>query len=220
MGPGWILEKVISGGQTAQAVVQSGRRMGSPHLRPVVSRIWPIAKGEKYTQFGQTVTVDSPRAVVVELRGGATILDEDDLQYLLRRRWNVRPHRRTAYVVYHGRQEAARLHRLLLGAGDKRLRLPEVDHRNGAGWDNRRKNLRLANGRNGQNMRIRQGKRGSQYKGVTFDAKKQLYRARIMVNRRSIGLGRFKNEVAAACAYDMAAREHFGEYAVLNFGDN
>lgn len=90
-----------------------------------------------------------------------------------------------------------------------------IDHINGDPADNRRENLRPCTRKeNSRNTAPRGGR--SRFKGVTFDPRKRLFRARIGVNRRRIGLGRFKNEVDAAKAYDRAAIKHFGEFARTN----
>jgi len=43
------------------------------------------------------------------------------------------------------------------------------------------------------------------------------WRTRILVNGKRLYLGSFKNEIAAAKAYDEAAKRYHGEYAALNF---
>lgn len=187
--------------------------MGSPHTKPRVFEVIPVATGTVIIQFNQSVTVDS-KAVLATIHGGKVIVDLGDLNILLIRRWNIRPHRKTAYVSYSGRTENLRLHNLLLPPRSGLV----CDHINRAGWDNRRSNLRLTDAcGQARNQGARRNKLFSAYKGVTFDATKQLFRARIMVNRKAIGLGRYKREEDAAKAYDAAARRHFGEFAVLNF---
>ena len=54
------------------------------------------------------------------------------------------------------------------------------------------------------------------YKGVTFEKKKKLYRARITLNGKTMSLGRRKKAVDAANLYDVAAMVLFKEYAVTN----
>jgi len=92
-----------------------------------------------------------------------------------------------------------------------------VDHINGDGLDNRRANLRLATP--SQNNCNKPGfNKSSKYKGVSrTDLKKKQWRAVIHYNNEMIHLGRFCNEVAAAKAYDKAAKKYHGEFAYLNF---
>lgn len=93
---------------------------------------------------------------------------------------------------------------------------PLVDHANGNGLDNRRANLRPATpAQNLANARPRGG--ASSFKGVTWRADRRQWRARITASGRRHQLGYFKTEVAAALAYDVAARTMFGEFARTNF---
>jgi hypothetical protein len=92
-----------------------------------------------------------------------------------------------------------------------------VDHINNWGHDNRKCNLRETNPttNNRNRRRVDAGLNGtSQYKGVYWVNKK--WRARIVVDGQHIQLGGFDDEVSAACAYNLAAIEHFGEFARLN----
>lgn len=184
--------------------------MGSRHLRPVVLSVRYPRIGEPIYQFGQCVKPDSVPALVT-IYGGFTLVDIPNLHLLFKRRWNIKPHRRTAYVIYNGRSENTRLHTLLTG-------LMAPDHINGCGWDNRLSNIRAANtlGQS-RNHGPSRGKLHSHYKGISYDPKKDLYRARIMVSGRPIGLGRFKSEMGAADAYDEAARRYHGDFARTNF---
>ena len=62
---------------------------------------------------------------------------------------------------------------------------------------------------------FRKGKGTSQYKGVM--KRKNRWRARIRLEGKDINLGQFGTEVEAAKAYDTAARQHLGQFALLNF---
>ena len=94
----------------------------------------------------------------------------------------------------------------------------EVDHINRDKLDNRRSNLRLVtHTQNCVNASLRVTNT-SGFKGVNFYRGKY-WRAYIRVNYRHISLGFFPTAEAAARAYDEAAREHFGEFAFLNFPD-
>lgn len=57
----------------------------------------------------------------------------------------------------------------------------------------------------------------SRFTGVSWDYTHSRWEANIQVKGKRIRLGRFRNELDAAIAYDIAAREHHGERARLNF---
>lgn len=109
-----------------------------------------------------------------------------------------------------------KLHRILTNAGPGRL----VDHANHDKLDNRRGNLRVCSDVESLRNRAKVkpgGKAASKYKGVSFYPV-QGWAARITVEGRRIWLGAFgADEKAAARAYDNAARQHHGEFALLNF---
>ncbi|MHC4207804.1 MAG: HNH endonuclease, partial [Planctomycetota bacterium] len=91
-----------------------------------------------------------------------------------------------------------------------------VDHINGNGLDNRRANLRLATvAQNAWNSKKRNPRSG--YKGVWFAADKGLWRAAIVCHGRRIHIGYFTDKIAAARAYDAAARKYYKEFARPNF---
>jgi len=92
----------------------------------------------------------------------------------------------------------------------------EIDHINGNPLDNRDNNLRLCtSAQNHMNQRPRGG--SSQFKGVTWHKRNKKWQAEIQHNGKSYWLSAFADETDAARAYDKAAREHFGEFARLNF---
>ena len=94
----------------------------------------------------------------------------------------------------------------------------EGDHKNGDSLDNRRENVRKATRMtNMRNSRMRKDVT-SGYKGVSrCDSIKNPWRATIMVNQKSMHLGCFPSAWDAACAYDEAAIQIFGEFAHPNF---
>lgn len=91
-----------------------------------------------------------------------------------------------------------------------------IDHANGDRADNRLSNLRLATvTENLRNTATRKDNR-SGFKGVSWHKSHQLWRAVIAVNGKQKYLGRYKTREEAAAAYDMAARQHYGEFARTN----
>jgi hypothetical protein len=92
-----------------------------------------------------------------------------------------------------------------------------IDHINGAPWDNRRANLRLAD--HAQNMRNRKlGKNNkSGFVGVSYSESRRGWIAKININGRKVWLGTFDDASTAAMARDAAARIHYGAFGSFNF---
>lgn len=87
-----------------------------------------------------------------------------------------------------------------------------IDHRNRVRTDNRIDNLReCTRQQNNQNHPPRYGRK---FKGVNKVSDQ--YRAVIFTNGQQIPLGSFDTEEEAAMAYNVAALNHFGEFAFLN----
>ena len=102
---------------------------------------------------------------------------------------------------------------------------PETDHIDGDGLNNRRVNLRPASTRNNQrNMHFSKNQKLGGFKGVAWRTRDRGWRAQIRIPdetgvSKQLWLGMFNDPVDAARAYDAAAREHFVEFAALNFPD-
>jgi len=91
-----------------------------------------------------------------------------------------------------------------------------IDHRNRIRFDNRFKNLRPSNNvANALNSKLRIG--SSQYRGVSWCKRDDVWISQIGFDGRRIRLGNFKSEIDAAKAYDNAAVEYHGEHAMFNF---
>lgn len=91
-----------------------------------------------------------------------------------------------------------------------------VDHIDRNPLNNDISNLRLANPTESQQNRNSKKGSTSKYKGVSIRDRKSPYRASICVNKKRISIGSFLLEIDAAKAYNKAAIEYFGEFAVLN----
>jgi hypothetical protein len=95
-----------------------------------------------------------------------------------------------------------------------------VDHADNNPLNNHKNNLRLATrSQNSWNQKKTSHIRTSKYKGVLFSAtrdKPSRWCARICKDKVSRHLGYFMTEQEAARAYNKAAQELFGEFALLN----
>lgn len=92
-----------------------------------------------------------------------------------------------------------------------------VDHINGNRLDNRRQNLRFCNYNQNTKNRKKQLGFSSIYKGVSWFKRDKCWTAHITYNYKNFNLGYFYNELHAAMAYDIAARDLFKDFAKLNF---
>ena len=165
-------------------------------------------------------------------QGRFAIVDPADYESLSRHKWRLCK-TKGKNVLYaergirrsDGKYSRILMHRevLSLSLGDvskgELIRPPEgcvIDHVNGSGLDNRRANLRFATvAQNAWNANRRSGRSG--YKGVWLAKDKGLWRASIVYCGRRKHLGYFRDKRDAAKAYDQAARQYHGEFAVLNF---
>jgi hypothetical protein len=138
--------------------------------------------------------------------GKFALIDAADAEKVLARRWRVsRESNGVGVSVVSGHTSALKLHRLLMPEAD------QIDHVNGDTFDNRRENLRAADySQNRRNTRKR-ANLSSRYKGVTRSG------MRWKCSVSNVYLGTFEDEIEAAKTYDAYAREHFGEFACLNF---
>lgn len=152
-------------------------------------------------------------------RGLEAIVDDEDFCRVAARTWQAKPAlskngRQLGWYVQ--RRDAGKtvyLHRFVLSAATGFL----VDHINGDGLDNRRSNLRICS--RAQNRANSVGRIGvSGYRGV-HRTKNERWYARIEIDGRARSVGVFDDPKDAARAYDAAALELFGAFAVLNFPD-
>jgi len=160
-------------------------------------------------------------------RGMVTQVDDADFDWLNQWKWNAQRSKRTWHAERKdsssGKERTVLMHRLILNA---RAGM-QVDHRDGDGLNNQRFNLREATQtQNARNQTRKMVGATSKYKGVHWHKNHNRWSACIAIgpdwiaSRRGlkqVTLGDFSTEEAAARAYDAAAKEHFGEFAHLNF---
>jgi hypothetical protein len=116
----------------------------------------------------------------------------------------------TRTINVDGVRTSLALHRFILGGNS-----PRIDHRNGNGLDNRRRNLRPCSvPQNGYNRKYQ--KHSSRFKGVSWNKNARKWFVSIMVNKRRIFLGYFVDELEAAKAYDAEALKHHKSFAKTN----
>ena len=147
-------------------------------------------------------------------RGKIALINDEDYALVGHLKWYADPQRDNfaAARVTTDRKKVF-MHRVILATPDGM----HTDHINGNTLDNRRGNLRIVTAV--QNSWNRKPRKGHKYRGVMADprSEKNPWRARIAVDGRHINLGSHPTEIAAAMAWDKAAREYHGEYARLNF---
>lgn len=156
-------------------------------------------------------------------QGQVAIVDADDFERVNALKWYAH-WIKTNKAWYAQRKEwtpegqrTVFLHRFIMGDPLGFL----VDHLDGNTLDCRKNNLRQAT--KGQNCRNRgkQSNNTSGYKGVSrFPESMRLRKpwlTHIEVGGKRINVGTFSDPLEAAYAYDRSAREHFGEFARLNF---
>lgn len=147
-------------------------------------------------------------------RGYSAIVDDEDYQRFGHLRWGAQVARLNPLLVYATRKVKHSilccLHREIMGAKPGVM----VDHRDGDGLNNRRRNLRFCtNSQNLQNQRLN-ARNTSGFKGVSKGNRK--WRAQIRFSGKTIFLGAFKYRIDAARCYDKWARRYFGEFAMTN----
>lgn len=152
------------------------------------------------------VTPKGSRAIPVGANGMYALVDEDDYDFLAKYNWT---HDGYGYAK---NRELGYMHRYILSTPDGKY----TDHMNHDTLDNRKINLRVCSLL--ENQRNKRPKNGtSKYKGVSWDKTRKKWVVGIRTNNKSLTIGSYDSEIEAAKAYDKAAKEHFGEFAYLNF---
>ena len=157
---------------------------------------------------------DSAIRFIPLTKGKFAIVDADDYKWLVKYRWYCVIVQKSAYAYRNVGNKTTGMHRIIMKPPPGMF----VDHIDGNGLNNTRKNLRICTP--GQNNCNSKGCcKTSKYKGVCRPKRSRKWFVQIRYGRKNIRVGRFDSEIAAAEAYDRKARELFGEFAYLNFPD-
>ena len=140
------------------------------------------------------------------------MIEIDDCDYwVMKHKWHIAA---GGYAMSRYKSEVIYLHLLIA----KVMCLTGlIDHIDRNKLNCKRENLRSATiAQNVSNQKLHSNNTTG-YKGVSFDSKRQKWRACIMLNRRTNHIGYFYDEITAAKAYDLEARKLHGVFASLNF---
>lgn len=149
-------------------------------------------------------------------------LDDKDYPLIKKYTWHVMLDKGTFYarcnIWVRGKQKSPKMHRVIMGLMNRER--PHIDHVNGNGLDNRRRNLRIATiSQNSVNVGlIASNKTG--YKGVyLYKSPHQnagKYTATTRCKGKAIHGGYFNTAIEAAVRYNELALKYHKEFSFLN----
>lgn len=112
-----------------------------------------------------------------------------------------------------GELKQKKLHRIVMKASIDEF----IDHIDRNTLNNCKGNLRSATpSQNSGNRKSNNNQVNSKYKGVGWSKQRKRWYARLGGDGPDRWLGQFSTEIEAAIAYNKAAKEYFGDFALLN----
>lgn len=149
---------------------------------------------------------------------GIVLVDDEDYEWLSKLgNWYLTAGRYAGIFI---NSESFSMHRLIMEKhyGESKL---DVDHKDRSPLNNQKNNLRYCT--MSQNLgncekRTRKGGTHSKFKGVGRNKKKWM--AEVKYEGKRFRLGNFDTERECAIAYNLKAKELFGDFALLNIIDN
>jgi len=161
----------------------------------------------------------------IPLKTASVIIDDDDFDKVKDYEWYLNPngYAITWYVIKKSNKKQSTktisMHRIIMGLKtvDGRRAKVFIDHINGNKLDNRKSNLRECT--ISDNLANQPSRRASGHKGIDVRKCKNgtlRYLALISKNGKHYSLGTYNTEEEAALAYNIKAKELYGEFAYLN----
>lgn len=151
-------------------------------------------------------------------KGLFAIVDNEDFEHLTRWKWRAQRARAGSNKFYavrggptvNGKRTVIWMHNEIM---QSRARLDHIDRN---GLNNQRANLRRATHQQNCLNMFSEAANRSGFKGVSWKATHGQWCAQIRANGKVRHIGLFDQKEAAAAAYDLAAKAHFGEFALTN----
>lgn len=138
-------------------------------------------------------------------RGHFALVDADDLQRVLTKKWYYQDKGEFGYAYSNGRP----MHEFIL------KKRGEADHKNHNSLDYRKENLRsCTRSENSRNRRAQGG--ASKFKGVSWNKSRLCWEVTIGFMNKQHWIGYYESEDDAAVVYNVAAQILHGEFAYLN----
>lgn len=138
---------------------------------------------------------------------GSIIIDSEDYNLVSIYQWHIEHSRKNIFYAQASfKGKTMRMHKFILPNSI------QIDHINHNGLDNRRCNLRPCN--NAENNRNKNFSRNpkSGHVGIRYNEKANSYYVRIMVNKKEISLGAYKNIEDAIQARKEGETKYFKEF--------
>jgi hypothetical protein len=149
-------------------------------------------------------------------QGKVAIVDAEDYGLLSKFKWHAHERGRTWYARRAASNKTIFMHRAILEYHSYDLTSGEVDHINGDGLDNRKSNLQvISHAENIRKSRVQINNK-SGFRGVSWHKGDRRWQVVIEVDNIKKYIGSFRTKIAAALAYDQAAKKYFGKFANLN----
>ena len=143
-----------------------------------------------------------------------TKIESNDWEIVKNHKWHYhKGYASTKITLPNGKQTTCYMHRVILGLTDPKI---QADHINHDGLDNTRINLRSCTQQQNNMNKSSRKNSTSKYKGVSWNKRDNKWQSHIRFNNKTIHLGYYTNEQEAAKAYNLKAKELFGEFANLN----
>jgi hypothetical protein len=106
-----------------------------------------------------------------------------------------------------------KIHHYIMGISGDEILVDHIDHNP---KNNKDDNLRLSNSVNNNHNRTKKPNASSKYFGVSFNKQRNKFYASIKKEGKYYKLGSFENEITAALAYNIKAKELYCDFANLN----